>query len=68
MLFKKRTQTEYTDRVEERFQTIITLIRDLDRKEFNRLKEGIDLAWEAYNKVRQTRSAEENGHDANLSF
>lgn len=46
-------------RVEEKFQTIVDLIKDLDKKEFNRLKEGIDLAWQAYNKVSQAKTATE---------
>lgn len=45
------------DRVEERFQTVVSLIRDLDRKEFNRLKEGMDLVWQGYNKVGQAKSS-----------
>lgn len=58
-MFKKARRTEYTDRVEERFQTIVALIRDLDKKEFKRMQEGMSLAWEAYNKVRQAKTNEE---------
>lgn len=50
-------------RVEEKFQTIVDLIKDLDKKEFNRLKEGIDLAWQAYNKVSQAKTATEKELD-----
>ena len=46
-------------RVEEKFQTIVDLIKDLDKREFNRLKEGINLAWQAYNKVSQAKTATE---------
>lgn len=56
---RKKNHSQYTDRVEERFQTIITLVRDLDKREFNRLQEGMQLAWEAYSKVRQAKSNEE---------
>lgn len=52
---KKRT----SDRVEERFQTVVGLIRDLDKKEFNRLKSGMELAWQAYSKVREVKSQAE---------
>lgn len=58
-MFKKVRKVEYTDRVEERFQTIVALIRDLDKKEFKRMQEGMSLAWEAYNKVRQAKTNEE---------
>ena len=64
-MFKRIKRSVYTDRVEERFQTIVTLIKDLDKREFNRLVEGMTLAWEAYNKVRQARPADEKG-DADI--
>lgn len=54
---KKKQQTE--DRVAERFQKVVDLIRDLDKKEFNRLKEGIELAWQAYSKVSQAKTTVE---------
>ena len=53
---KKRRAAEQRDKVESRFQAVIDLIRDLDKKEFNRLKEGMDLAWQAYQKVSQTQT------------
>lgn len=52
--FKRKVKVQ--DKVENRFQTIVELIKDLDKKEFNKLQEGISLAWEAYNKVRQART------------
>lgn len=54
MCFKKKNQTE--DRVEARFQTIVSLVKDLDKKEFNRLKKGMDLAWQGYQEVRQAKT------------
>lgn len=54
-----RKKRSTNDRVEERFQTVVGLIRDLDRKEFNRLKEGMDLVWQGYNKVGQAKSSTE---------
>ena len=47
------------DRVEAKFQAVVDLIRDLDRKEFNRLKEGMELVWQGYNKVGQAKTAAE---------
>lgn len=54
-----RKNKRSSSRVEEKFQTIVDLIKDLDRREFNRLKEGIELAWQAYNKVSQAKTATE---------
>lgn len=47
---------ESVDRVELKFQAVVDLIRDLDKKEFNRLKEGIDLVWQGYQKVGQAKT------------
>lgn len=47
------------DRVETKFQAVVDLIRDLDKKEFNRLKEGMDLVWQGYQKVGQAKTTVE---------
>ena len=54
-----RRKSSNEDRVEAKFQTIVDLIKDLDKKEFNRLQEGMNLAWQAYNKVSQAKTATE---------
>ena len=51
---KKRSYS--VDKVEAKFQAVVDLIRDLDRKEFNRLKEGMELVWQGYNKVGQAKT------------
>ena len=53
--FSKKTNKS-VDRVEAKFQAVVDLIRDLDRKEFNRLKEGMELVWQGYNKVGQAKT------------
>ena len=54
-----RKKRSTNDRVEERFQAVVGLIRDLDKKEFNRLKEGMELVWQGYQKVGQAKSSTE---------
>lgn len=54
--FKKR---KIADKVEGRFQQAISLVKDLDKKEFNRMMEGIKLAWEAYDKIRKVQTVDE---------
>lgn len=56
---RRKKQSAYDDKVAIRFQAVIDLIKDLDKKEFNRLKEGMDLAWQAYNKVAQAKPSDE---------
>lgn len=55
-LWFSRKKKQSTDRVEAKFQAVVDLIRDLDRKEFNRLKEGMELVWQGYNKVGQAKT------------
>lgn len=50
-------EKQSTDRVEARFQTVVSLVKDLDTKEFNRLKEGMELCWKGYQKVGQAKTA-----------
>lgn len=55
--FSKKKKDE--DKVEARFQTVVDLVRDLDKRELNRLIEGVQLVWQGYNKVEQAKTAEE---------
>lgn len=54
--FKKKKRC---DKVEQRFQQAIELVKDLDKREFNRLIDGIELAWQSYNKIRQVQTVDE---------
>lgn len=49
----------YYDKVEQRFQQAVELVKDLDKREFNRLIDGIELAWQSYNKIRQVQTVDE---------
>jgi nucleoid DNA-binding protein len=55
-MFKKK-KTE--DMVEQRFDAMMELIKDLHRAEFNRLKGAMDLGYSAYQKVRNVKTADE---------
>ncbi len=57
MVFRKKRQIE--DKVEARFQQAVSLIRDLDRPEFNRLIDGLRLTWEGYNRIRKVQTTDE---------
>lgn len=57
MVFRKKKQVG--DRVEARFQQAVTLIRDLDRQEFNRLIDGLKLTWEGYSRIRKVKTVED---------
>ena len=54
-----KAQLGVTNRVENRFQTVVDLVRDLDEEELNRLLKGVKLCWQGYRAVEQAKSAEE---------
>lgn len=47
------------DPIEERFQAVVELVKDLPRSDYNRLKESMDLAYSAYEKMRKVQTVEE---------
>lgn len=59
-LFKKHKNA---DIVESRFQQGLNLVKDLDKREFNRFVDGLTLAWQGYDRIRrvQTIDEKENG-------
>lgn len=54
-IFKRKI----TDRVEERFQTALNLVKDLDRREFKRFVDGLTLAWQGYDRIKQVQTIDE---------
>ena len=56
---RKKHGGETKDYIEVRFQTAVDLIKDLDKKEFNRFIDGLTLTWQGYDKIRQVQSREE---------
>lgn len=58
MRFFRRKQIEI-DVDEFRFDSMMSLIKELPRADYNRLKEAMDLGYEAYQKVRKVKTADE---------
>lgn len=56
---KWRKKKHQYDKVEQRFQQAVNLVKDLDKREFNRLIDGIELAWQSYDKIRQVQTIDE---------
>lgn len=56
---KSKNKLGVTNRVENRFQTVVDLVRDLDEEELSRLLKGVKLCWQGYREVEQAKSAEE---------
>lgn len=59
MLWFKHKKNRYVDIAEQRFQTIVELIKDLPRADYNRLIKGMGLAYNAYQEVRNVKTVDE---------
>lgn len=63
IFFKKKRARTYEDPSELRFDAMMDLIKDLPRSDYNRLKDAMDLGYNAYQKVRNVKTADEKEVD-----
>lgn len=54
-----RKHKKTADRVESRFQQGLVLVKDLDKKEFKRLIDGLTLVWQGYDCMRRVQTIDE---------
>lgn len=47
----------------KKFDLMMNLIKDLDRANFNRLKDAMDLGYNAYQKVKNVKTADEKENE-----
>lgn len=57
-LFKKKTH-RFEDPSEQRFDSMMELIKDLPKADYNRLKKAMDLGWQSYQTVRNVKTDDE---------
>lgn len=58
---KKKKQSEFfiEDPAEQRFDAMMELVKDLSKRDYNRLKEAMDLGYTAYQKVRNIDNSDD---------
>lgn len=56
-LFRKKRQ--FVDPTEEKFDAMMSLIKDLPRADYNKLKDAMDMGYNAYQKVRNVKTTDE---------
>lgn len=54
-----RLRKKSVDPVEQRFGSMMELIKDLSKADYNRLKKAMDLGWQSYQTVRNVRTDDE---------
>ena len=57
-LFKKKSR-KYVDPVEQKFGSMMNLIKELSRADYNRMKKAMDLGWQSYQTIRDVKTDEE---------
>lgn len=58
MIFRKRKHI-YVDPVEQTFNIMIKLIKDLPKADYNRLKKAMDAGYQSYQIVRNVKTDDE---------
>lgn len=57
-LFKKHTNQTISSS-EAKLNTIIELVKDLPRADYNRLREGMELIYNGYQKIKNAKTSDE---------
>lgn len=56
-IFKKKIQNISSS--EAKLNTIIELVKDLPRADYNRLREGMELIYNGYQKIKNAKTTDE---------
>lgn len=59
MIFKRKRKQVLESVAEQRFDNMMELIKDLPRADYTRLKDAMDLGYNAYQKVKNVKTEEE---------
>lgn len=63
MKFFERENKETKDVPEDKLNSIIKLVKDLSRSDFNRLHEGMELIYNGYQKIKNSKTNNEKELD-----
>lgn len=59
MTLFRRKKEKYVDAVEQKFGSMMALIKDLSRADYNRMKKAMDLGWQSYQTIRDVKTDDE---------
>ncbi len=62
MCFRKKQKVS-EDIVEQKFDAMMNLIKDLPRADYNRLKRAMDLGYDSYQAVRNVKTVDEKENE-----
>ena len=58
-MFLRKKKQRFEDPVEVRFDSMMKLIKDLSKADYNRLKKAMDYGWQSYQTVRNVKTDDE---------
>lgn len=58
MIFRRK-KSNYVDAVEQKFSSMMELVKDLSKADYERLKKAMDLGWQSYQTIRNVKTNEE---------
>ena len=62
-MFKRREEPKTYYSTESKLEIIVGLIKDLSRSEYNKLRDGMDLIYNGYQKLNNSRTSTEKESD-----
>lgn len=62
-MFRHRKGTRAEDPAEARFDSMMELIKDLPKADFNRMVKAMELGWKSYETVRNVKTDEERDNE-----
>ena len=58
-----KKKNKFVPSSESKLNTIIELVKDLPKADYNKLKDGMDLIYNGYQKIRSARTTDEKEMD-----
>ena len=58
-MFRRKKKPILESVAEQKLDAIIELVKDLSRADYNRLKDGMDLVYNGYQKVKNVKTIDE---------
>jgi galactokinase/mevalonate kinase-like predicted kinase len=58
MIFRRK-KSNHVDAVEQKFSSMMELVKDLSKADYERLKKAMDLGWQSYQTIRNVKTNEE---------
>ena len=59
MFFRKKQPVEQMSDTEYNFKLVLEIVKDLDKSEFKKFQQALELAWSGYDKLLRVQTREQ---------